>query len=85
MDEFPDDEFLFLEPAEVFDGCLLGAAERYDGLVVSAYDTRRVVAALGKQLDLSPEEALEFFEFNFLGAWLGEQTPVYITPLWRES
>ena len=25
------------------------------------------------------EEAVEYFEFNVIGAWVGEQTPMFLT------
>jgi len=28
--------------------------------------------------DMSMDEAMEYFEFNIKGAWLGSATPVYV-------
>jgi hypothetical protein len=29
--------------------------------------------------ELTPEEAVEYFEFNILGAYVGEKTPIFLT------
>ena len=31
-----------------------------------------------KRDGMTQEEALEFFEFNVVGAWVGEQTPIFV-------
>ena len=31
--------------------------------------------------EMTYEEAMEFFDFNIQGAWMGEFTPIYITKL----
>jgi hypothetical protein len=31
--------------------------------------------------DMSNEEAEEYFEYNVLGSWVGESTPVFVEPL----
>lgn len=70
------DEALFLEPA-AFDEAILGIAHRFGGLAVVAYDRGRVIDVLMRD-GLDREEAEEFFEFNTIGAWMGDATPVFI-------
>jgi hypothetical protein len=43
---------------------------------VVAYDRTRVIDIYAR--DMTREEAEEFFEFNTIGAWLGDATPVFI-------
>jgi hypothetical protein len=31
-----------------------------------------------EDMDCSEEEAMEFFEFNVVGAWVGEHTPIFV-------
>lgn len=45
--------------------------------MVVAYDYDLVIAALEAQ-GMTYEEAVEYHEFNQLGAWVGERTPVFI-------
>jgi hypothetical protein len=34
---------------------------------------------------MTEEEAEEYFNFNQLGAWIGENTPCFLTPLTLEQ
>jgi hypothetical protein len=58
-----------------FDEAVLGVVERCD-LQVVCYDRNKVIEILMR--DMSYEEAIEYFEFNILGAYMGEHTPVYL-------
>lgn len=72
-------EALCLEP-EYFDGALIGYAERC-GMLVAAYSRKKCVELLVSNEEMTWEEAIEHFEFNILGSWVGEHTPVFITEL----
>ncbi len=59
-----------------FDDCIIGVGQRFtDHFVV--YDLKKVIAKLMEQ-GMSEEEAIEFHEFNQLGAWVGPGTPVFL-------
>jgi hypothetical protein len=60
-----------------FDDCIIGICESFGGESVVAYDYDRVIASLESQ-GMSEEEAVEYHEFNQLGAYVGERTPVFI-------
>lgn len=70
-----EDDACFLDGPE-FDAAILGVAERYDMPPVVCYDRTRVIDILAR--DMPRQDAEEFFEFNTLGAWLGETTPVFV-------
>ena len=40
------------------------------------YDVEKIVGVLMK--DMSREDALEYFEYNILDAYVGEMTPIFI-------
>ena len=63
--------------ADGFDDAILGVAERCGQPTLVAYDRCRCIDILVAQ-GMDREEAEEYFEFNVAGAWLGEQTPVWI-------
>ena len=42
------------------------------------YSEEKVLDVLVKRDGMSYEDAMDFFEFNIRGAYLGEQTPLYI-------
>ena len=69
------EEAIFLEPA-TFDEAIVGIAERFGMEPVVCYDRTRVIDILAREM--AREEAEEFFEFNTIGAWVGDATPVFI-------
>lgn len=70
-----DEGLLLLDPAS-FDEAIIGIAERCGMQPVVCYDRTRCIDILAR--DMSREEAEEFFEFNTLGAWMGDRTPVFV-------
>jgi hypothetical protein len=60
-----------------FDDCIIGICESFGGVPVVAYDYERVLANL-QASGMTYEEAVEYHEFNQAGAYVGEQTPVFI-------
>ena len=72
---FPD--MVVLEPREDFDKAITGVVERIN-LHVFCYDVARILNILQEE-GMSEDEAQEYFEYNILGSWMGENTPVYLT------
>ncbi len=62
-----------------FESCIIGIANRFGMEPVVAYDYDKCIALLVSRDGMSEEEAVKFFEFNTLGAWVGEGTPVFIS------
>ena len=77
LEEYPDSELL---KADGFDECIIGICDRYGQEQLVAYDKEKVIKKLMKD-KMSYEEAIEYFEFNIIGAWVGEKTPVFITKI----
>jgi hypothetical protein len=61
--------------ADGFDDCIIGLTFRDDELV-ALYSIDRILKKL--EQDMSDIDALEFFEFNIDGAYMGVKTPKYI-------
>ena len=72
-----DEELLFLDPAKDFDCSIAGVAERIEMEPVVAYDKELILKQLCK--DMTYKEAVEYFEFNILGSYMGEKTPIFLT------
>jgi len=70
-EEYPD-----LLKADGFDEAVIGVVERL-GTQAICYDTEKVIEILMR--DMSEEEALEYFQYNIAGAWVGEHTPFFLT------
>lgn len=61
--------------ADGFDDCVVGMTLRDDEWV-ALYDATRIIDALAQYM--TADEALEYFEFNIQGAYMGKKTPVFI-------
>lgn len=68
------DEELLL--ADGYDDCVIGIAYEAGRPSRVAYDRSGVIQSLMKEMTW--EDAEEFFEFNIVGAYVGERTPVFI-------
>ncbi len=74
LDMYPDYEFMF---ADGFDEAIVGVTERFGSELVVCYDKEKVYNKLIKD-GMTREEAVEYFEYNIIGAYVGEQTPAFI-------
>ena len=72
------DGLLFLSEPE-FDQAIVGVADRIGMSTVVVYDTSKIIDILCERDGMDREEATEFYEFNILGAYVGEQTPMFIS------
>lgn len=75
LSEF-NDEMLF---ADGFDEAIIGIVERAGQPTVALYDTRKCIKILMDEDGMSYDEALEYFEFNILGSYMGKNTPAFCT------
>lgn len=66
--------------ADGFDDALIGWSDSWTGrkrVTRAVYAVEKILAILVEQ-GMSMEEALEHFEFNIAGAYVGEHTPVFV-------
>ena len=64
--------------ADGFEDAIIGTAERAGMRDVAAYDAEKCIQILIDRGGMTSQEAHEFFEFNVLGSWVGEKTPVFV-------
>ncbi len=69
-----DEEDLLL--ADGFDAAFIGTGERCGQPNIAVYDRDMCIDILAN--DMPYAEAVEYFEFNVAGAWVGEQTPIFV-------
>ena len=76
-----------------FDEAIIGMAERINLGPVVAYDKDKMIEIIMRDMDVSEDDleegetiedkkyemAIEHFEYNIIGAWMGEFTPIFIT------
>ena len=76
-----------------YDDCIMGVSHQFSKTTI-LYDKDKVIAKLAKEMlepyrkggpslverkDQASDDALEWFEFNMIGAWMGEGTPSFFT------
>ena len=68
--------------ADGFEKAFVGEAMRYGfDEQVAAYDYDACIEVLMSRDGMSHEDAVEFFDYNVIGGWVGEQTPVFVRKL----
>ena len=75
------DEYAANSEMLVMDGyedCIAGIVERYGQDPIVCYSKERVLAKMVDEGMEDEQEALEFYEFNQLGAWMGDGTPCFL-------
>jgi hypothetical protein len=69
IDQYTDETFL---KADGFDEAVIGVDESTMRLI---YSVSKCIEILMK--DMPEEEAIEYFEFNVSGSYVGEKTPIW--------
>ncbi len=77
MDRKELPEHLLVMDPNYFDEAIIGIVRRINFEAV-CYDTDKVIELLMEHDEMSYEDAVEFFDFNVIGSWVGEYTPVFL-------
>ena len=67
--------------ADDFDEAIIGVGRRCGQPNIVVYDAEKCREILRKEMQCDPTDADEYFEFNVVGAWMGEDTPIFVEPL----
>ena len=65
--------------ADGFEDAFIGLMYRFTNAPVAAYDRAKCIQILMERDGMGEDEAEEFFEFNVIGAYVGELTPCFIS------
>lgn len=82
MGEVKDNELI--EPsyikADGFDDCLIGLGFKFGNRGTLIYDQAKVIQKLidDSEGKMTEDEAFEYYEFNILGAYVGENMPIFV-------
>ena len=71
--------------ANGFDNALIGIGRRCSQEDVLVYDFNKAVKILVNRDNMTEEEAVEYLEFNTVGAWVGDKTPMFVYPMTIEE
>jgi hypothetical protein len=69
IEKYPDDSFL---KADGFDEAIIGVDNKSMRLV---YSVSKCIEILCR--DMNEEDAIEYFDYNVSGAYMGEKTPIW--------
>ena len=75
------DDLMF---ADGYDGAIIGVCCGFDSGRV-AYSVQEMIKICEEQWNMPYDEAVEYLEFNTLGAYVGEKTPLYIERNWSDD
>jgi len=67
--------------ADGFDEALIGFSQRINEPLLAVYSLNKIIDMLMEGDEMSYEEAVEYADFNILGAWVGPQTPIFVYPV----
>jgi hypothetical protein len=70
--------------ADGFEDALIGTGTRFS-YGVSIYSLSKCIDVLMNRDGMSCEEAEEYMHFNVLGAYVGENTPVFLDDFYEEK
>ncbi len=74
-----DEDVLVLDP-DSFDTAIVGLVRRADRPPVVCYSVEKILEVLMED-GMDEEEAREYYEYNMLGAYVGEATPMFLEDL----
>lgn len=60
------------------DDAIIGITEEFSSKVRILYSKNKIIDILMKRDEMSLEEALEYYDYNILGLYGGEQNPVFL-------
>jgi hypothetical protein len=69
-------DLLVMDP-EYLDEAIVGVVERINFNAV-CYDPAKIVELLMKHDGMNEDEAIEYMQFNMMGSYVGEFTPVFL-------
>ncbi len=64
-----------------FDEAFLGFSQRINQPILAVYSYDGLVKVCMDRDGMEWEEAVEYVDYNIVGAWVGEQTPIIVMPL----
>lgn len=64
--------------ADGLDEAIIGVGHRCGDPSVVVYDLEKAIQIVQEEMDCEIWEAIEYFNFNILGSYIGEHTPIFM-------
>jgi len=61
-----------------FDDCIIGVCESLNEPPRLIYNRDLIIQKLIDRDKMTTEEAIDFYEFNIRGSWMGDTTPIFL-------
>ena len=74
IENYPEYEIMVCDG---FDDCILGYDFSNGDYIRLIYSVKKVIDKLIKEEDMDEIDAIEYFEYNMRGAYVGETTPIW--------
>lgn len=71
--------------ADGLDEAIIGEVSSYGRDETILYSVQKIIDILIERDGMTPDEALEFYDFNIAGSYLGEGMPTFLNDIGRES
>ena len=65
-----------------FDEALIGFSQRINEPLLAVYSYEKMVEVLMEREGMDDETAMEYIDFNCVGAYMGETTPIIVMPFY---
>jgi len=62
-----------------YNDCIAGVSTRFGQPPILIYDRAKIISSLESD-GMTYEEAEEWFDYNIIGSWVGDDTPAFIEP-----
>lgn len=67
--------------ADGFDEAFIGVSQRINEPLLAVYSYEKMIDVLIERDGLDCDEAMEYLDFNVVGAWVGEKTPIIVNTI----
>lgn len=74
MDEYAEGAILLTD----LEDCIIGVVEEFGNGRRILYDRTKIIKKLQERDSMTEQEAEEFYDYNILGLYAGEQNPVFL-------
>jgi len=76
-DALAANEACLLEPRGEYDDCVIGIGYRFSAGPLAVYSIPKILKVM-QGWGMDDQEAQEFFEYNTIGCWMGDGTPIFV-------
>jgi hypothetical protein len=81
IDQYFKDNSMRVLLMDGFDEAFLGYSQRINEPEIAIYSYQKMIDTLIERDQMDYDEAVEYIDYNCLGAWVGKRTPIIVMPI----